>query len=255
MPADATRVRALAAAPGVLALDGDGDGRGAARAGAAPPLCLLLDDAQFADDTALDALEYATLSEAAVPLFVCALARPAFAESRGAFGERAAHREEHRLQALVPEFAAELCRRLLAPAENVPAAAIDRLVQRTQGVPLLLVELVRGLKRDGVVRKRMRGDSWFVASDELDKLPDSPLIEWLADRELSTLPAELAAHARLVALLGGEFGAEEVDGIVTQLDAQGMAADFPLDAGRHAQAERAGAVVTTRAARSASAMR
>ncbi|MGE5049126.1 MAG: ATP-binding protein, partial [Deltaproteobacteria bacterium] len=231
VPADATRVRSLAAAPGVLrsmAMRAAGE---ALRARARRrPLCLLLDDAQFADDTALDAIEYATLSEAAVPLFVCALARPAFAESRVAFGERAARREQHRLQALAPEPAADLCRRLLAPAENVPAAAIDRLVQRTQGVPLLLVELVRGLKRDGVVRKRMRGASWFVATDELDKLPDSPLVEWLAERELSALPRELAAHARLVALLGAEFGPQEVEGVVSELDAEGMAADFPLDA-------------------------
>jgi tetratricopeptide (TPR) repeat protein len=141
-----------------------------------------------------------------------------------------------------------LCRRLLAPAENVPSAAVDRLVQRTQGVPLLLVELVRGLKRDGVVRKRMRGGTWFVATDELDNLPDSPLIEWLAERELSTLPRELAAHARLVALLGAEFGAEEVDGIVTQLDAEGMAADFPLDAQvANRRLSGLGLLVTTRA--------
>ncbi|HEY6909414.1 MAG TPA: protein kinase [Myxococcales bacterium] len=231
VPADATRVRALAAAPGVLrsmAMRAAGE---ALRARARRrPLCVLLDDAQFADDTALDALEYATLSEAAVPLFVCALARPAFAESRGAFGERAARREQHRLQALSPESAAELCRRLLAPAENVPAAVVERLVQRTQGVPLLLVELVRGLKRDGIVRKRMRGDTWFVASDELDKLPDSPLIEWLAEREMAALPRELAAHARLAALLDAEFGAEEVEGVVSRLDSVGASADFPLDA-------------------------
>src|SRR5438132_14260160 len=103
----------------------------------------------------------------------------------------------HRLGPLEPARASELCRRLLAPAENVPRAAIDLLVQRTQGIPLQLVELVRGLKRDGLVRKRLRGDTWFLATDELQKLPDSPLIEWLAERELGALPRELASHARL----------------------------------------------------------
>src|SRR5207253_7027418 len=227
---DDTRVRALAATPGVLrqmSMRAAGEAlRSRARR---RPLCLLVDDAQFADDTALDALEYATLAEAAAPLFVCALGRPSFGEARKSFGERAARSGLHRLGPLEPARAAELCRRLLEPAENVPAAAIERLVQRTQGIPLLLVELVRGLKRDGLVRKRMRGDSWFLATDELDKLPDSPLIEWLAERELAALPRELAAHSRLLALLGTEFGAEEVEGIVSELEAEGMAADFPLD--------------------------
>src|SRR6266851_4339646 len=228
---DATRVRALAAAPGVLrsmAMRAAGE---ALRARARRrPLCLVLDDAQFADDSALDALEYAALAEAKAPLFVCALGRPSFADGRGSFGERAARSGFHRLGPLDPGRAAELCRRLLAPAENVPQAAIDRLVQRTQGIPLLLVELVRGLKRDGLVRKRMRGDSWYLATDELDRLPDSPLIEWLAEREVGSLPRELAGHVRLTALLGNEFRTEEVDGVLAELDAEGLGAEFPLDA-------------------------
>jgi len=231
VPPDATRVRALAAAPGALrsmAMRATGE---ALRARARQrPLALILDDAQFSDDVALDALEYATLAEWKAPLFVCALARPSFGEARKSFGERAARREVHRLGPLDAEPAADLCRRLLAPADNVPRAAVDLLVQRTHGIPLLLVELVRGLKRDGLVRKRMRGNSWFLATDELQKLPDSPLIEWLAEREVGALPRELASHARLTSLLGVEFGVDEVEGIVAEMDAHGEAADFPLDA-------------------------
>src|SRR5439155_11629187 len=84
------------------------------------PICLVLDDAQFADDTALDALEYATLAEGKAPLFICALGRPSFLEARRSFGERAARQGTHHLGPLPPPQAAELCRRLLAPAENVP---------------------------------------------------------------------------------------------------------------------------------------
>src|SRR5712692_9656837 len=245
---DATQVRALASAPGVLrsmAMRAAGEAL-RARAGRRP-LCVVVDDAQFADDTALDALEYAALAESKSPLFVCALGRPAFAEARKSFGERAANRRLHHVGPLEPARAAELCRRLLAPAENVPQAAVDLLVRRTHGVPLLLVELIRGLKREGLVRKRMRGDTWFLATDELEKLPESPLIEWLAEREVGTLPAELAAHARLVALLGPEFSAEEVEGVVAQLDAEGFGSEFPLDAQVAARRLAAlGLIVTTR---------
>jgi tetratricopeptide (TPR) repeat protein len=229
--AEDPRVRSLAEAPGALrslATRSAGEAiRARTRRG---PLCVVLDDAQFADDTSLDALEYASLAEARAPLFVCALARPSFAEARKSFGERAASREVHQLGALQPARAAELCRQLLAPAENVPKEAVDLLVQRTQGVPLLLVELVRGLKRDGLVRKRARGETWFLATDELKRLPDSPLIDWLAQREVSALPRELASHAQLAALLGLEFTTEEADGVVAELDAEGLGADFPLDA-------------------------
>jgi tetratricopeptide (TPR) repeat protein len=228
---DATQVRSLAAAPGVLrsmAMRAAGE---ALRARARRrPICVVLDDAQFADDTALDALEYAALAEAKAPVFVCALGRPSFAEARKSFGERAARQVVHHLGPLETARAAELCRRLLAPAENVPQGAIDILVRRTQGIPLLLVELVRGLKRDGLVRKRMRGDTWFLATDELERVPDSPLVEWLAQRELVSLSDDLASHARLAALLGLEFGADEMAGVVAELDAQDAGGDFPLDA-------------------------
>jgi tetratricopeptide (TPR) repeat protein len=246
---DATRVRSLAAAPGVLrSLAMRAVGEALRARSRRRPICLVLDDAQFADDTALDALEYAALAEAGAPLFICALARPSFAEARKSFGERAVRQASHQLGALDPTRAAELCRRLLEPAENVPQGAIELLVQRTQGIPLLLVELVRGLKRDGLVRKRMRGDTWFLATDELERLPNSPLIEWLAEREVGALPRELGSHARLVALLGVEFGAEEVEGIVAEIEHEGLGNEFPLDA-RVATRRLAalGLLVTTRA--------
>ena len=90
----------------------------------------------------------------------------------------------------------------LRPAENVPAEAVERLAERAQRTPLFIVELVRGLKRQGLVRQRP-GGSWYLATDELDRMPELRLVEWLAHHELGALPPELTAHARLCALLGG----------------------------------------------------
>ncbi|HEU4382687.1 MAG TPA: protein kinase [Anaeromyxobacteraceae bacterium] len=229
---EAPELRARAAAPGALvALAVRGAGallRGRARA---RPLCLLIDDAHHADGAALDAVEYAALSEAGAPIFACALARPEFAARRGAFGERAARRRAVRLEPLDGEAAAELCRRLLLPAEGVPARAVERLTARAQGVPLLLVELVRGLKRDGLVRRHAQGGSHYLATDELERTPDLPLVEWLADREMRRLPADLASHAQLTALLGDEVASEETAGVLAELERAGHGSAFPLDPG------------------------
>jgi tetratricopeptide (TPR) repeat protein len=190
---------------------------------------VLLDDAHLADAAALDAVEHATLAEAGAPIFACALGRPPFAAARPAWGERAAASRDLALGPLPPEVAAELCRRLLRPAEDVPARALDRLVERAHGVPLLLVELVRGLKRDGAIR-RHAGGAHYLATDELDRVPDMPVVEWLAERELRGLPADLAAHAGLVALVGDELAPGEVRGVLAGLEQAGQGAAFPLDA-------------------------
>lgn len=221
----------LAAAPGALrSLTVRAAGEALRRRARSRPACLVLDDAHFADGVLLDAVEYAALAEAEVPLFACALARPAFASARPSFGERAARRESLTLSPLDPAAAAELCRLLLLPAERVPARAVELLVERAQGVPALLAELVRGLKRDGLLKRHARGDAWYLATDELDRIPDMPLVEWLARRELGALPPDLASHAQLAALVGDGFAATEVAGVLAELERAGDAGAFPLDA-------------------------
>ena len=225
-------LRALAAAPGALRGAAARAAGEAVRAAARKqPLALLLEDAQFADETALDALEYATLKEAACPLWVLVLGRPGFGSGRTAWSKRAAVSQRLELGPLDAAAAAELARRLLAPAENVSASAVAKLVERTQGVPLLLVELVRGLKRDGIIRRSAKTGGWFLATDELERLPDLPLVQWLAGRETESLPPELAGHARLASILGAEFDVEEMEGVVQALEREGAAVSTQLDAG------------------------
>lgn len=230
LPPDDPALLGLRAAPGVLrALSVRALGEGLRRRAASRPVCLVLDDAQWADDATLDALQYATLAEAAAPLWVCALGRPAFEAARPGFGERAARSFSRTLGPLDPPRAADLCRLLLLPAQSVPAEAIERLVQRSQGVPLQLVELVRGLKREGILRQSGKGESWYLATEELERLPALAPIEWLAQRELSVHGPDLAAHARLAALLGAETTPIELAGVFRELERDGAAEDLPLD--------------------------
>lgn len=229
---DAPELRELLAAPGALrsfSLRALGELL-RARAGRAP-LCVVLDDAHLADDIALDALEYAALAETRAPIWICALSRPTLELSRKGFGERAARRVVHRMTGLEGADAEALCRRLLEPAVSVPGAAVRKLVERTQGVPLLLVELVRALKRDGVVRAREGSGSFYLATDALDRLPELASMDWLAQREVESLPPAVAAHARLLALLDAEIFPGEAEGVLAELDRTGAAAGFPLDAG------------------------
>ena len=231
-PPEHPELRALTSAPGAIRSAAARAAGEALRAKARHrALALVLEDAHFVDETALDALEYAALAEAGCPIWICVVGRPGFGRGRTDWAGRAAARREITLPALEPAAAADLARRLLSPAENVPATALALLAARTEGIPLLLVELVRGLKRDGLVRKSGKGQSWTLATDELDRLPDLPLVQWLASRETESLPPDLMAHARLASVLGAEFSSEEIEGVVQELERGGVSAETQLDAG------------------------
>src|SRR5262249_39694757 len=199
------------------------------RRAARRPLFVVLDDAHFASDVLLSALEYAALAESSMPIWICALGRPTFEQQCPSWGERAAHREQHQLGALDPRSAPALCRLLPQPVESVADSAVHHLVERAQGIPLLLVELIRGLRREGIVRRSPKGQAWYLATDELDRLPDLPLIEWLARSELDTLAPTLRGHARLLALLGEQVAHADVAGVLLRLEQEGGDLEFPLD--------------------------
>ena len=231
-PPEHPELRALTAAPGAIrSAAARAAGEALRRKARQRALAVVIEDAHFVDETALDAIEYAALSEAGAPLWICVVGRPSFGRGRTDWGGRAAARREITLAALEPAAAAELARRLLSPAENVPATALALLAARTEGIPLLLVELVRGLKREGLVRKSGKGQSWTLATDELDRLPDLPLVQWLASRETESLPPDLMAHARMASVLGAEFSSEEIEGVLQELERGGVSAETQLDAG------------------------
>jgi len=237
LEASSPLLRGIADAPGALrTLSVRGCGEALRRKARERPVCLLLDDAHHADAAALDAIEFAALAEEGCPLFACAVGRPSLEEARPSLGERSARAEVARLDPLDGSEADELCRALLRPAEHVPARAVERLVERSGGSPLLLVELVRGLKREGLLRTQAGGGSAYLATEQLEGTPDLPVIEWIATRELATLPPGLAMHARLVALLADEVGDEEIAGVLGELDRSGEAGTLPLDAGAASRA-------------------
>jgi tetratricopeptide (TPR) repeat protein len=224
---DDPALQVLRAAPGALRANAARAGSAAvARLAQQRPLVVLIDGAQWADDTVLDALERASTAE--LPLWICAFARPAFADSRPGWGERVGGAHRLTLRPLDREDATDMCRYLLEPATHVPQVVLDRLVERTAGVPLLIADLIRGLRRDGLLREQT-GGVWVVAGEVLDRLADSPLTQWLAGRELDQLPAELAAHARLLSLLPTDFTLEEAEGVLAAGGPE-LAAAFPLDA-------------------------
>ena len=231
LSADHPEVRVLSAAPGALrSAAARLGGQALRRAALSSPLLLVIDDAHLLEEAALDAVEYAALKEGGALIWAAVFAPSSFTQARSNWGRRAAHAEQLELPALDAEAAAELARRLLRPVEHVPRPALLRIVERTQRVPRLMVELVSGLKRAGLVRRNERGRGYSLATTELEKMPDLPVVEWAASREVEALPVQLAGHARLASVLGERFTIDEVEGLLRRLERDGAFEQAQLDA-------------------------
>ncbi|HWM85730.1 MAG TPA: protein kinase, partial [Kofleriaceae bacterium] len=205
------------------ALDGE-ELRQRARGG---PLVVLVDDAHLADDAVLDALEYATLGGAQVPIWILAAADArALDPMRPRFGQRAARSERFALEPLADDAMRELAAWLLVPADYLPAAVLQRLALLAGGNPGLLSELVRTLKREGAVRPRSDRRSHQVAIDAIERVPATAAGRWEASRALDALPPELAASARVAAAFGPIIDEAELDWVEDALEREGEGSFF-----------------------------
>jgi hypothetical protein len=160
------------------------------------PRAVIVDDAHAADPLSLDAIELATAATTA-PLMVVVLARPALMAKRPWWGRRAARHESLRLAPLSPVESRLLARALLPEVAAVPVLALDRLVQRCGGVPLLVVELMRAMARNGLAVR--------------DDIPGDQLLDWAIADELAALPPAAVAAAEWIAGAGRVVTRGDVD--------------------------------------------
>ncbi|WP_437738233.1 serine/threonine-protein kinase [Sorangium sp. So ce1335] len=194
------------------------------------PVAVIVDDAQWADVTVLDALEVATLDGAGVALWAAVVAHPRFERLRPTWGARTQRADRVTLAALDEAAASELAAQLLLPAAYPPADVLRGLARWAGGNPGCLAAIIRSLKQAGLVRRRPGGGDYCVEAAALEGLPVSPAWQWLAMRQLGALPQEVAALARLCAVLGESFTRAELEWVQDAVDRAG-GAGTPVDAG------------------------
>jgi class 3 adenylate cyclase len=167
------------------------------------PLLVILDDLHWADDASLDFVQQLS-QPAAVPLLLVLLARPALLERRpeplaaDEFGHEAL-----RLQPLDARQGPALAAALLQPLPEPPEALLRLLVQRAEGNPFYMEELVRMLIDDGVIDAHHRPWSMRPGWQETARVP-ATLVGVLQAR-LQALPADELAALQQASIVGTVF--------------------------------------------------
>jgi class 3 adenylate cyclase len=152
------------------------------------PAVVLVEDLHWADEALLDLLE-AALHDVRRPLLVLATARPEFVHARPGWGGRGRAADMLWLEALSPSDAVRMVEELI-PAV-LPAPVRDVIVQRAEGNPFFVEELVRTLIDQGVLERRNGGWTSGELADDF-AVPDTVQAVLAARIDLLE-PAEKAA--------------------------------------------------------------
>jgi class 3 adenylate cyclase/tetratricopeptide (TPR) repeat protein len=162
---------------------------------------LLFEDLQWADSGQLDFIEHVLEWSKAVPLLVITLARPDLLERRPGWGTTVRSFNAIGLEPLTGDQMREL---LLGVVPELPAAAVERILARADGIPLYAVETMRMLVSEG--RLTANTDGTFRPVGDLGELAVPDSLRALVASRLDALPAEDRALLQDAAVLGKSFG-------------------------------------------------
>ena len=163
------------------------------------PAVVLVEDLHWGDDALLDLLEGA-LQDVRGPLLLLGTARPELVRSRPSWGGRGRGNEMFWLEALSSTDAARMLDELI-PAE-LPGDVREVVIERAEGNPFFVEELVRTLIDIGVLERQNGGWTAHGLSDEL-VVPDTVRAVLAARIDLLE-PAEKAA-LQAAAVIGRTF--------------------------------------------------
>ncbi len=190
------------------------------RLGADWPIVMVLEELHYADDASLDLIIDLATSQPDLPLALFGLGRPEFFERRPTWGAGQHTHKRITLGPLDRRDSRDLARELLQNAPDAPRPLRDFLVDRSEGNPLYMEELVKMLLDDRVIVKESELE-WRVQPERLDDARVPPSLSGLLQARLDSLLYPERLTLQRAAVVGRVF----YDSALQALDA----ADEPRD--------------------------
>ncbi|HEX2032120.1 MAG TPA: adenylate/guanylate cyclase domain-containing protein [Actinomycetota bacterium] len=168
------------------------------------PVVVALQDLHWADASTRQLAEDLLDVTDRAPVTIVATFRPDPQSEAWAFRLRATAGHPHRLVELhlgpLSREAAEALAERLVAAGELDGWTKDAVVDRAEGNPLYLEELLHGLIESGVLERRR---TWTLSLSQQDLLP--PALESLLVARIDRLPAPARALAQVAAVVGRTF--------------------------------------------------
>lgn len=150
------------------------------------PVALELEDLHYADNASLDLLNDLVVTANNCHLLVLACTRPSLYEHRPTWGSGQSFHSRLDLKPLDKLDSRDLVQEILQKAGDIPKALRDLLVERAEGNPLYLEELVKMLLDDRIILKESE-TIWRIEAERLDSLSVPMTLAGLMEARFDTL--------------------------------------------------------------------
>ncbi|HNB53027.1 MAG TPA: tetratricopeptide repeat protein, partial [Anaerolineales bacterium] len=164
-----------------------------------------------ADESSLDALHYIVSQNRNLPLLVICLARPEFYTRRPSWGSGQSFHTRMELRPLSNRESRQLVREILQKVAEIPDPLRDLLVDRSEGNPFMMEELVKMLLEDRVIVKD--DPSWRVELGRLSKVRVPPTLTGLIQVQLDSLFQPERVLLQRAAVIGRIFWDKAVEAL------------------------------------------
>jgi predicted ATPase/class 3 adenylate cyclase len=167
------------------------------------PVLIQVEDIHWADERSLDLLNGLARENTEIPLFVIYMARPGLYDRRPSWGEGQEFHARLNLQPLSRLDSRRLVREMLKKVDKVPNDLRDLIIDRAEGNPFYMEELIKTLIEDGVI---IKGDGeWRIEMERLnpDRVPGT-LVGVLQSR-LDSFPAGQRSLMQRASVVGRIF--------------------------------------------------
>jgi hypothetical protein len=167
------------------------------------PVVMAFEDLHQADEGMLEFIEDLVEIAASEPILVISLARPSLLERRVGWGSGRASSVSLHLAPLAPPTMEELLRGVV---QDAPASLVEQLVERSGGIPLYAVEMIRMLIARDLVRPIEENRYEMAGEVGGVEIPDS--LSGLVGARLDQFASGTRALIADAAILGQSFRAE-----------------------------------------------
>lgn len=178
------------------------------------PLILVLDDVHWIDSNSIELLEDLMAVTDAAPVLILALFRPAPQDRSWRFHEKASREFHHRytnirLRPLDGDESRDLVRNLLH-VEGLPESMRNLILEKSEGNPFYVEEVIRSLLDAGVV---VRDGDDFTATKEIEDIAVPDTLAAVLTTRLDKLDDQTRLVAQTAAVIGREFQLETLAAI------------------------------------------